>query len=306
MLKNASRHLKIPISTFKCQYKNNELISEIPYKTNISVRDYLKDFSKKLPKKKEYHDFEMTQNNKIISFDTLINDLDYEKNQITIIPFDFNREKFFASIGKTTADIQSNFGKQDFFEYVLEYFPEFEIKQNQVIDFVNISLPNLDKIKQTMNERKHQYRNQWMYNKHTFHMVNTYKLQKYEKELHSLFITQILNHFIAWTKTENVYSIDINTLVKGIDTPTLPAEFVIKNKQNNIIFPINLMKPINEVYLYNLVREQLYYTTFTNNYPDFEFEAVNNRKTSQLNEGNLKLADEVSKALGKFLLIFRI
>jgi hypothetical protein len=321
-----NRTKKIPVKPVVAHFMGQEFTTYIPTKPIITVEQFLTSFSQdNLKGKFKYTDLEMVKNKEWISYDNPIQGED-ENVRYNIYLSEFNQKTFYEKRDKLDWErpeeafqLEQGFHykheevdsstrpvkHKNFFYHLLKVFPQYSLngwaKENNYIN----NMFNLEAAQKALEENNKKYTNPWLYNDHTFpKVVKALNVQQWDSFYYKNMLTQLIAPILA--KNKNI-SIDVDTIIKSRHTKEKHVDLMIRNSDTDSNIPLNIIDNINEIALYDSIRNEIYDYIIPKSYPMFLYELINPMNPEHLTPQVVQTIDIINKKYGKIkiMLYFR-
>ena len=278
-----NRAKRIAYKQLICHFKNKEYSTYIPTKPEMDVKTFLEAFSESnFEGDYQYHDIEMYKENEYLPYDHILHEDNFEptyklhfseltkKNFLENAKFDKSASWFEIFGLDEKGDSKKDSG--NFFEYLIDEFPEFRVSEDNLKKNIEMSnLVNIEAAKHAQEENSKKFTNQWLYNSNSASLITPLNIQSWDMFYYKNMLTQILSQFIS---INNNALLDVNYKAKGLHTKETNSDFVLKSRKNNFNLPITVSENINEVEIFDKLRTTLYDFYFPKLYPMFAYEFV--------------------------------
>jgi len=313
-----NRAKKIPVRPVVAHFMGQEYTTYIPAKPIITVEQFLTSFAQdNLKGKFNYTDLEMVKNKEWISYDNTIQTED-SNNRYNIFLSEFNQKTFYEKRDKLDWErpeevfhLEQGFlydheevdssnrpiKHKNFFYHLLKVFPQFSLngwaKENNKIN----NMFNLEAAQKALEENRKKYSNPWLYNEQTFpRVVTPLNVQQWDPFYYKNMLTQLIAPIAA--KNKNV-SIDVDTVIKSRHTKEKQVDLMIRNSDNDSNIPLNIIDKIDEIALFNSIRNEIYDYIIPKDYPTFLYETINPKNPQELIPSVVQILNIINKKYGK-------
>lgn len=301
---------RVPEAILKLKFRNKDYNNVVPIRPIKTVKQFLNTFAENFSREKmNYKDLELYTSNpsEMIPYEEKM-DPDFFKSKYKLFYSNLTPNGFAARVG---IENKENFNivevneigeldsrKSNFFSYLVDKCQKFKVSKSEVQSLVSVkNVFNVEAALRQIEENKANYQNPWLYNKHTFSNVSLLNYSEWDQIFYKNLLTQILN---SLTTFKNELIFDIDTYVKGVETKEKQVDLLIKSKDNSTLIPLNIVKGIDEVQIYNETLHSFYDYSFPKMYPMFLYELVNPNNPADLTSDVLKMVENVNTAGAKY------